>query len=253
MAVANAAKVASKPISLFIDEVQYLSTDNLSALITAIHRMGQKGLPFVMFGAGLPQLAALAGEAKSYAERLFEFPDIGPLQESDAEDAIRSPMLREGVQITDDALELIVKGTKGYPYFLQEWGAHAWNAAIKSPITREDVERATVETLHSLDDGFFRVRLDRLTPKEKNYMRAMAALGPGPHRSGEIAEELLIDVRHAGPLRNGLIKKGMIFSPQHGDTAFTVPMFDEFMLRSIPNWTPNPPTTARVRRPRKSG
>jgi hypothetical protein len=254
LTVAQAAKAAGKPLSLLIDEAQYLNVKDLGALITSVHRMAQGSLPFVMFGAGLPQLAALAGEAKSYAERLFEYPGVGPLQEPDARDAIKSPLLREGVQIDDDALELIVQRTRGYPYFLQEWGAHTWKSAAASPIIKEDVERATVETLRSLDQGFFRVRLDRLTPREREYMRAMAALGPGPHRSGEIAQALLIDVKHAGPLRNGLIKKGMIFSPQHGDTAFTVPMFDEFMIRSIPDWSPSvtPATETRRRGRRRS-
>jgi hypothetical protein len=237
--VAEAGRTASKPLSLFLDEAQYLTESDLSALITSVHMMAQRNLPFVMFGAGLPQLAALAGEAKSYAERLFDYPPVGPLQESDAKEAIRSPLLRKSVEIEDDALALIVERTKGYAYFLQEWGAHSWNSAAGPSINKEDVELATVGTLRSLDEGFFRVRLDRLTPREKEYMRAMAELGPGPHRSGEIAEKLGMDVRYAGPLRNGLIKKGMIYSPQHGDTAFTVPMFDEFMIRSIPGWSPN--------------
>jgi hypothetical protein len=147
-------------------------------------------------------------------------------------------VIREEVQITDEALTKIVEKTRGYPYFLQEWGFHAWNVAESSPIDGHDADRATTEALQHLDTGFFRVRLDRLTPREKDYMRAMAEFGPGPHRSGEIAQTLLMDVTAAGPLRNGLIKKGMIYSPQHGDTSFTVPMFDEFMRRSIPDWTP---------------
>lgn len=147
-------------------------------------------------------------------------------------------MRREGVRIADEALEMIVEKTKGYPYFLQEWGQHTWNAASESPITAGDVERATAEALRQLDVEFFRVRLDRLTPRERDYMRAMASLGPGPHRSGEIAQVLSMNVRAAGPLRDGLIKKGMIFSPQHGDTSFTVPMFDEFMCRTMPDWAP---------------
>ena len=243
VATTSAAKAADKPIALFIDEVQYLSVTDLSALITAVHRSGQKSLPFVMFGAGLPQLAALAGEAKSYAERLFVYPDVGALNEEDAKEALRSPLHREQVEITDEALDLIVDRTRGYPYFLQEWGSHVWNLAEGSPITLSDTKRSSIETLQSLDSGFFRVRLDRLTPREKDYMRAMAALGPGPHRSGEIAQQMRMAVSKAGPLRNGLIKKGMIYSPQHGDTAFTVPMFDEFMLRSIPSWEPGKPSS----------
>ena len=237
ISVAMTAREAGKPTVLIIDELQYLSAADLGALITSVHRMGQKSLPFLVFGAGLPQLAALAGEAKSYAERLFTYQDVGRLSEEAAWDAIRSPVTKEGVAISDEALTLIGEQTKGYPYFLQEWGYHTWEAATDSPITVDDARRATDRALRSLDEGFFRVRLDRLTPREKGYMRAMAALGPGPHRSGDIAQGLNIDVTAAGSLRDKLIKKGMIFSPQHGDTAFTVPMFDEFMRRSIPDWT----------------
>jgi len=238
LAVAKAAKQADSAVALFIDEIQYLTEGDLAALIVSVHKMTQKGLPFILFAAGLPQLAALAGEAKSYAERLFAYPEIGPLPNDAAREAIAAPVKREGVKVTNDALSLIVEQTKGYPYFLQEWGSACWNAATSSPITADDVVGATTKTLQALDRGFFRVRLDRLTPREKDYMRAMAELGPGPHRSGEIAQQLRMDVTTAGPLRNGLIKKGMVYSPQHGDTAFTVPMFDQFMHRSMPNWTP---------------
>jgi hypothetical protein len=237
LAVAEAAKAADSAVALFIDEVQYVSAEDLAALIVSVHKIGQKGLPFVLFGAGLPQLAALAGDAKSYAERLFAFPDVGPLPPEDAKNAIREPTLREGADITDRALDIIVDTTRGYPYFLQEWGYHAWNVADASPIEVEDAERATQHALDHLDKGFFRVRMDRLTPREKDYVRAMAELGPGPHRSGDIARVLGEDVSAVAPLRNGLIRKGMIYSPAHGDTAFTVPMFDAFMRRSIPDWS----------------
>lgn len=234
LVVAEAAKAAGAPVTIFIDEVQYLSTEDLSALIVADHKINQKNLPLIIFGAGLPMLAALAGNAKSYAERLFEFPDVGPLAPDAARGAIREPIKREGAAIEEAALEFIVQKTKGYPYFLQEWGYHAWNEAPQSPITVADANRATVAALENLDKSFFRVRLDRLTPREKTYMRAMAELGPGPHRSGDIAQKLGINVTSAAPLRNGLIGKGMLYSPQHGDTAFTVPMFDEYMRRAIP-------------------
>jgi hypothetical protein len=236
LAVAGAAKQAGKAVALFVDEVQYLSETDLAALIVSIHKVGQRGLPLIVFGAGLPQLAALAGEAKSYAERLFDYPDVGPLSNTAARDAIRTPLQREGADIDDDALALIVEQTKGYPYFLQEWGSQAWNVASGSPITVGDARNATARAVAQLDKGFFRVRLDRLTPRERDYMRAMAELGPGPHRSGDIAQMLAMSVTTAAPLRNGLIKKGMVFSPQYGDTAFTVPMFDEFMHRSMPDW-----------------
>jgi hypothetical protein len=253
LAVATAAREAGKPVALLVDEVQYLSDKDLAALIVSIHRIGQKGLPLLVFGAGLPQLAALAGEAKSYAERLFDYPEVGALPKEAADDAIRTPVEREGAAIDDSALALIREHTRGYPYFLQEWGSHAWNVAEQSPITRDDVVRATAEALDHLDKGFVRVRLDRLTPREKDYVRAMAELGPGPHRSGEIAQVLRIDVTTAGPLRSGLIRKGMIYSPQHGDTAFTVPLFDEFMRRAMPDWTPDVATGRKADKSRGKG
>ncbi len=234
--VGEAADAAETPVALFIDEVQYLVAEDLSALIVSVHKVGQRQLPLIVFGAGLPQLAALAGEAKSYAERLFAYPPVGPLEQSAAERAIREPIRSEKADIDAAALNAIVEQTRGYPYFLQEWGSHAWDAAPASPITEGDVSHATTAALQALDNGFFRVRLDRLTPREKDYMRAMAELGPGPHRSGDIAALLGVQVTKAGPLRSGLLRKGMIYSPQHGDTAFTVPMFDAFMMRSMPEW-----------------
>jgi hypothetical protein len=239
LAVANAAQGADSAVALLIDEVQYLSQADLAALIVSCHKMAQKNLPLVVFGAGLPQIAALAGEAKSYAERLFDYPQVGALTDSAAREALLAPIRREGADVTEDALKDIVERTRGYPYFLQEWGFHTWNVADASPITADHVEAATAAALAALDDSFFKVRFDRLTPREKDYVRAMAELGPGPHRSGEIAKALGLDVNQAGPLRDKLIKKGMVYSPQHGDTAFTVPMFDEFMKRSMPEW-PSP-------------
>jgi hypothetical protein len=236
IATAEAAKAGGTSVAIFVDEVQYLTEVDLRALIVALHRIAQKGLPLVVFGAGLPQVAALAGEAKSYAERLFDFPDVGALDPKAAVRAIREPIRGEGADIESAALQQIVQVTKGYPYFLQEWGKHAWNTAQSSPITLADLSSAGTAATTALDKSFFRVRFDRLTPREQDYLRAMAELGPGPHRSGVIAEKLGTGVEKAGPLRNGLIRKGMIWSPAHGDTAFTVPMFDEFMRRVIPTW-----------------
>ena len=219
---------------MFVDELQYVEEDQLAALITALHRAAQRRLPVVLVGAGLPQLRGRMGRAKSYAERLFDFPEIGPLPPPAARTAITKPAAAEGVQVSDDALELIVQKTHGYPYFLQEWGKHAWDTASKSPITLQDVELASASAVAALDESFFRVRFDRLTPLEKRYLRAMAELGPGPHRSGDIAEQLQRGVTALGPTRNQLIGKGMIWSPSHGDTSFTVPLFDEFMHRIMP-------------------
>ena len=234
VAVAEAARESETAAALLIDEVQYLSAADLAALIVAVHKISQRNLPLIFFGAGLPQLAALAGEAKSYAERLFDYPDIGALDLHAARDALREPARRERVEYTDVALALIIETTQGYPYFLQEWGSHAWKVADESPIEEADARRATELAIWQLDHGFFRVRLDRLTPREKSYMRAMAGLGPGPHRSGDIAQALQSKVQSVAPIRQSLIRKGMIYSPAHGDTAFTVPMFDDFLLRSMP-------------------
>jgi hypothetical protein len=230
----EAARSAGTALILFIDELQYVEEDQMAALITALHRMAQQQLPVMMVGAGLPQLPGRMGRAKSYAERLFDFPQIGPLDDLAARDAIALPAQQQNVAFTHEALDRIVRETQGYPYFLQEWGKHVWNIAARSPITAEDVERATASAVAALDESFFRVRFDRLTPAEKRYLRAMAELGPGPHRSGDISNVLHRKVTALGPTRNQLISKGMIWSPNHGDTAFTVPMFDQFMNRIMP-------------------
>ena len=246
LAAAVAAKQAGRGLALLLDEVQYLGSEDLSALIVTTHRLAQKNLPFLFFGAGLPQLAGIVGEAKSYAERLFDFRDIGPLDPKAAGMAIATPLRRERVEIDPPALALILEKTSGYAYFLQEWGSQTWKAAKESPIRARDVESASEMVLAAMDQGFFRVRLDRLTPRERDYVRAMAELGAGSHRSGEIASMLGITVEAAGPLRSGLIRKGMIYSPQHGDTAFTAPLFHEYLKRTMPAW--QKPTTGATRK-----
>ncbi|MBK6401758.1 MAG: ATP-binding protein [Rhodocyclaceae bacterium] len=233
-AVGAAARKAGTALVLFIDELQYVAEEQLAALITALHRCAQGKLPVVLVGAGLPQLRGQMGRAKSYAERLFDFPEIGPLIDEAARSAIEKPANAQGVAIDADALDGIVVQTRGYPYFLQEWGKHAWDVASQSPITHADVDTASRAVVAALDESFFRVRLDRLTPTEKRYLRAMAELGPGPHRTGDIADILGKKVTALGPTRNQLIAKGMVWSPSHGDTAFTVPLFDEFMRRIMP-------------------
>ena len=233
-AVGEAARADGTCVGLFVDELQYVKEDELAALITALHRTSQRRLPVVMLGAGLPQIRGRMGKAKSYAERLFEFPEIGPLSDEDARLAIAKPASDEGVEIESAALDAIVNQTQCYPYFLQEWGKHVWDVAERSPITSSNVEIASKQIVATLDESFFSVRFDRLTPSEKRYLRAMAELGAGPHRSGDIASELKRQVSSLAPTRNQLINKGMIWSPSHGDTAFTVPMFDEFMLRIMP-------------------
>lgn len=233
-ATGAAAQQADTALALFIDELQHVAEEELAALITALHRTGQRRLPVVLVGAGLPQLRGRMGRAKSYAERLFDFPTIGPLTVDAAKRAIEIPAAKEHVEVTAAALDRIVAETQGYPYFVQEWGKHAWDTADASPITDADVQLASTAAIAALDESFFRVRFDRLTPAEKRYLRAMAELGPGPHRSGDIAEALDRRVTSLGPTRNNLIAKGMIWSPNHGDTAFTVPLFDEFMRRIMP-------------------
>jgi hypothetical protein len=234
IALGEAASDRGHAIALIIDEMQYLSEKELSALIMAMHQISQRQLPVVLAGAGLPQLVALAGRSKSYAERLFQFPEVGALDPIDAMLAVQEPVQEQGMQFSDDALQEIVRQTKGYPYFLQEWGYQAWNIASGSPIEIAVVKRATQESIRRLDANFFRVRFDRLTPREKEYLRALADMGDTTQRSGDIAERLNVKVQSIAPVRNGLIKKGMIFSPAHGDTAFTVPLFSEFMKRIMP-------------------
>jgi hypothetical protein len=232
--VGAAARAAETSVVIFIDELQYVEESQLASLITALHRTAQMQLPIVLVGAGLPQLRGRMGRAKSYAERLFEFPEIGPLPRTAARIALSKPAKEAGVEFDEDALDLIVQQTQGYPYFLQEWGKHVWDIAPQSPITRADVHSASTQAIAALDESFFRVRFDRLTPSEKRYLRAMSNLGPGPHRSGDIASELKKEVTRLAPTRSELINKGMIWSPNHGDTAFTVPLFDEFMKRVMP-------------------
>ncbi len=235
LAVAEAAEERRIPVALLIDELQYFNQKELSALIMAMHRMQQRQLPMLLLGAGLPILPGLVGESKSYAERLFSFPDIGALSQTDAIKALQDPTKAAGVDFDADALQEVFRLTQGYPYFLQEWGYQAWNRAAASPITFQVVRDATPTVIQRLDANFFRVRFDRLTPGEKRFLRAMAGLGAGAQRTGDIADALKVTVNALGPVRSKLIKKGMIYSPAHGDMAFTVPLFDQFMLRAIPN------------------
>lgn len=233
--IGEAAKAAGKAWTLLIDEVQYLKQEDLAALIVSLHKINQRELPILFFGAGLPQVAALAGEAKSYAERLFHYPEVGALSEVDAKAAIRQPVTDEGAGIDEDALTEIFQKTRGYPYFLQEWGHQSWNIASGDTITLNDARQAEAKTLKRLDEGFFKVRFDRLTGKEREYVVAMAQLGSGPYRSSDIAEALRETVQSLGPRRAQIISKGMIYSPSHGDIAFTVPMFDDYLIRNRGN------------------
>jgi hypothetical protein len=238
VAVAEAAEERKCAVAMLIDEIQYLNQKELGALIMAMHKIQQRQLPLVLLGAGLPILPGLAGDSKSYAERLFNFPEVGALSEDDTAKALREPAQAVGVVFEIAALKEIYRLTKGYPYFLQEWGYQSWNHAPTTTITLDVVQTATPRVIDRLDQNFFRVRFDRLTPNEKNFLRAVAELGPGAHRTGAIADVLGVKITSLGPVRAKLMKKGMIYSPAHGDMAFTVPLFDEFMIRTIPEFKP---------------
>jgi GTPase SAR1 family protein len=234
-AIGEAARAAGRPVALLMDEMQYLDAREFSALIMSMHRTSQRQLPFFLVGAGLPQTLALAGNSKSYAERLFRFPEIGALGTEEATQAIQRPATGEGVTFTADAIQKILDVTERYPYFLQQWAYESWNVATGDVVTLADVDRAGTLAINELDQSFFKVRFDRCTPAERRYMRALAEFGRGKHRSGDIAEKLGVKVTSVAPTRNSLIKKGMIYSPSHGDTAFTVPLFDEYMRRAMPD------------------
>ena len=234
VAIGEAAEERESAVAVLIDELQYFTEKELGALIMAMHRVQQRQLPLVLLGAGLPILPGLAGESKSYAERLFNFPEVGALSEMDSAKALREPAVAAGVVFEPAALAEVFRLTRGYPYFLQDWGYQSWNEAPTDRITLDIVRRATHAVIERLDRNFFRVRFDRLTPSEKRFLRAMAELGPGAHRTGDVAETLGVKVTSLGPVRAKLIRKGMVYSPAHGDMAFTVPLFDEFMRRAIP-------------------
>jgi len=236
VAIGEAAEDRKSAVAIFIDEIQYFSQKELGALIMAMHKVQQLQLPLVLLGAGLPILPGLAGESKSYAERLFSFPNIGALSQEDTAKALQEPAQKAGVAFENAALDEVFHLTKGYPYFLQEWGYVAWNLATTSPITLQAVRNVRNTVILRLDENFFRVRYDRLTPSEKNFLRAIAELGPGAHRTGDIAEILKVKITSLGPVRAKLINKGMIYSPAHGDLDFTVPLFDDFMIRAIPTF-----------------
>lgn len=231
----EAARAAEQPLILLVDELQYLQLRDqgreLGALIAAVHRCGQRNVPIILFAAALPQILGIAAKQRSYAERIFRFPRVGPLSSSDAEKAIRTPIEGEGESITSDALHRIVELTKGYPYFLQEYGRHAWLTATESPITFDDVEHAQVDATAALDESFFETRMQRITPRERDYLLAMAGLGEGPYHSTDVATALGGDTTQVAPYRDGLIRKGMIWAPRRGEIELTVPMFDAFLRR----------------------
>ncbi len=228
------AREGATGVLITIDEIQYLSRSELSALIVALHRVSQLGLPVLLAGAGLPSLPGLAGEARSYAERLFRYVDIGALEATDARRALVQPVEEEGGAWEPAALERLLTATEGYPYFLQEFGKQAWNVADGVAITANDVDAALVLALDDLDRGFFRARIDKTTDAERDYLKAMASLGgPGPYRSGDVSRAMGRRTTQTGPVRDSLIKRGLCYAPRHGELAFTVPMFDAFIRRTF--------------------
>jgi len=239
VAAGEAAESRNSSIVILIDEIQNLPKEEFEALIMAIHRVDQKKLPVLIVGAGLPLLVKLTGDAKSYAERLFEYPCIDALSPEDVRQALAEPLKESDVKINADAVDLIIEETQGYPYFVQEWGYQAWNAAKKSPITRVDIKKCSKVAIQRLDQNFFHSRYARLSDQQKTYLRAMAELGPGPHKSGDVAKLLSKKTSQLGPTRDGLIQNGMIYSPEYGYAAFTVPLFDEFMKRTEPRSRPD--------------
>lgn len=235
VALGEFAKIAKTPIAIFIDELQYLSEKEFSALIMAMHQINQRSLPILLLGAGLPQVLGLAGNSKSYSERLFACREIGPLEESDAIKAIVNPARKERVTYENAAINQLLTITHGYPYFIQQWAYEAWNVAVSNTIYARDITTAHNNAISVLDNSFFKVRFDRCTPSEKKYMRALASLGQGSQRSSDISYRLGKDSKSVAPIRAKLIKKGMIYSPFYGDTAFTVPLFNEYMIRVMPD------------------
>jgi hypothetical protein len=233
--VGEAASEAGSGVVLLLDEIQFLDRASLEALIAALHRVAQRELPLALVGGGLPSIPRLAGEAKSYAERLFTFPRIGGLTEAAATEALVLPAREEGVEFDAPAVGRILELSEGYPYFLQEYGRHVWQLAAESPIRQRDVEHAHPSVQGDLDEGFFSVRFERATAAERRYMAAMAAPGAGAQESGQVANRLgYSDTTRASVVRSNLIDKGLIYSPEYGLVDFTVPHFAAFMQRNFP-------------------
>lgn len=248
LALGAAAKDRGKGVVILLDDVQFLSSRQLEAVIMALHKTVQRSLPLILVGAGLPQVAELAGDAKSYAERLFTFPTIGNLDSDDSLLALREPAILEDADYEEEALALAHQVTSGYPYFIQELGWAAWGVASSSPITRKDVEDAVDHYQAKLDSSFFRVRLDRATDLQTAYLRAMAELGPEPHKAADVAVLLDRESTQLGPTRAELIDMGLLYTPHHGYAAFTVPHFDQFMLRAVPELEVPPKKSIRARK-----
>ena len=249
VSLGEAAREQNTGVVLLLDELHFLNRLQMEALIAAIHKTVQRALPITAAAAGLPQIHELVGRAKTYAERLFKFPEIGRLDNAEASRVLREPATQLDVDFSDDALRHALDFSEGYPYFLQEFGEAAWNIADDGKITGRDGENARVVVEEKLDSGFFKVRLDRTTELQKAYLRAMAELGPEPQLAGRVAELLNRTSQQCGPTRKQLIDKGLLYTTDHGYAAFTVPRFDQYLKRAIPELAP-PPVRTRVRRVR---
>lgn len=233
--VGSAAQGKGCGVIFFLDEFQFAEEMHFRALISALHRCNQKALPISAAAAGLPQIPRLTGEARSYAERLFDFPTIANLDGEAATSALTEPARAYGVTYSDDALNLALGWTRGYPFFIQQLGKHAWNLATSSAIQREDIEDAMPSAQAALDGALYEVRFQRATENERRYMRAMADFGEGPYRSGEVARKLNQPSTALSTTRQRLIDKGLIYATEnHGYIDFSVPRFDEYMRRSMP-------------------
>lgn len=232
-AVGSAAAEQGRGVVFLFDEIQFLGKVELEALIGAVHRTVQRKLPVTFAGAGLPQLPGLAGDAKSYAERLFRFPTIGELPPEPATEALVEPARREGADFDHGAIQLILDYTEGYPYFIQEFGRAVWNLAAGPTITRDDAVAAQDVVEAELDESFFRTRIQRSTLEERRYMRAMAELGSDARKAADVAQVLGKSSEQVAPLRARLINKGLLYTPRYGYAKFTVPQFDRFMRRHM--------------------
>lgn len=229
--VGEAAREHGKGLAVVIDEAQDLSTEELAALCTTAHEAGQRNTPLALVLAGLPSLPRVLAEARSYAERLFTFQEIGALTELDTARALDDPVAAEGVSWEPEALARVADASGGYPYFIQQYGQEAWVAAEGSPITLTDANLGIARGQRALDTGFFRSRWDRATPAEKSYLRAMAEDADAPSNSGTVADRLGKSTSALGPVRAKLIAKGLIFAPEHNVVRFTVPTMASFVGR----------------------
>ena len=234
LASARAAKASNKAIGMYVDELQNLELEAMRGIIVALHFAAQESLPLYLVGSGLPSIRALVGKSKTYAERMFNYAEIGALCKEDVDLAITVPLNNNGLDIEPEAITEVFEKTKGYPYFLQEYGYQMWIAAEKSPISADDVRRIVPDVQNRLDSNFFDVRFDRISNREKEFLRAMAEF---PQDKAVPMSELVGTMGRPlsaiSPIRASLIKKGVVYSPEYGGIAYTVPMFADYMKRTM--------------------